>query len=186
MISGVVGTSFRIFAVLLVIGVFFSVVFLDVETLMGANKSRVEPAQVSDASSTRGGPQNSANDDADQTLVFRSGPRGHYVLNAEVNGESIRFLVDTGATVVALSAKDAERLGYDEYSLEFTGRTMTANGPARVARVMLDEISVGDITVRDVQAVVLERPMRVSLLGMSFLKKLKGFEVKGNELILRW
>lgn len=186
MISGVVGVSFRIFAVLLAIGVFFAVVFSDVETLMGPAKPRVEPVQVSDASSRRRDRPRAADGDEDQTLVFRSGPRGHYVLNAEVNGERIRFLVDTGATVVALSPEDAERLGYDQYSLEFTGRTMTANGPARVAPVMLEEISVGDITVANVQAVVLERPMQVSLLGMSFLKKLKGFEVKDNELILRW
>lgn len=120
------------------------------------------------------------------SVVFNAGPNGHYLVDALVNGRPVRFLVDTGATVVALSASDAERVGLDVRTLDFSGVVQTANGTTRVAGVTLDDIRIGEIEMRDVKAAVIEKPMGISLLGMSFLRRLPGFEVRDRQLIMRW
>ncbi len=140
------------------------------------------PRQVTETSAARSGQAFLA---AGDELVVEADSRGHYYVDAEVNGESVRFLVDTGATMVALSPDDAARIGFRPGPAEFTGRARTANGIARIAPVMIDEIEVGDIRVRNVPGAVLDTAMRNSLLGMSFLARLSGFEVRGNRLILR-
>ncbi len=119
-------------------------------------------------------------------LEIESGQYGHFLLEAEVNGEPVDFLVDTGASLVVLDSETAERLGFDVDSLEFTGMSNTANGTAPFARIILDEIVVGDLTVNAVEAAVHKLPMKNSLLGMSFLARLEGYEVRDGRLVLRW
>lgn len=110
---------------------------------------------------------------------------GHFQTDAEINGRAIPFLVDTGATVVALSYEDAERAGLFLQDRDFTHRVSTANGVARVAPVTLDRVSIGDITVRRVQAAVSEpRRLQTSLLGMSFLSRLSRFDMRNGRLVL--
>lgn len=120
-----------------------------------------------------------------ETLVISPGRGGHYRVAAQINGREIKMLVDTGATTVALSRRDAERIGLLPYQLDYSGRAQTANGIARVAYVTLDELSLGDITLRDVSAAVIDAPLGTALLGMSFLGRLAGFAVEDGELILR-
>ncbi len=120
-----------------------------------------------------------------ETMVIPPSRGGHYRVDAEINGRSIVMLVDTGATIVALSRRDAERIGLAPHQLDYTSRVQTANGVARVARVTLDEISLGGIIVRDVSAAVVDAPLGTSLLGMSFLGRLAGFAVEDGRLILR-
>ncbi|HUD52091.1 retropepsin-like aspartic protease family protein [Parvibaculum sp.] len=110
---------------------------------------------------------------------------GHYSANALVNGTHVRFMVDTGASDVALTAEDAERLGFDLDKLAYTVPYGTANGTVMAARVTLDEIAIGDIKVRNVRASVSRSGLGQSLLGMSFLNELRGFEFQGNRLVLR-
>ena len=89
----------------------------------------------------------------------------------QVNGAHVRFLVDTGATLVTLSASEAKRLGID-YRRGQQAVSQTANGRVLVYRVRLDSVTVGGMTIRDVDAVVNDAPgMEVSLLGMSFLNR---------------
>lgn len=121
-----------------------------------------------------------------QTLALDAGPGGHFFVEAAINYDRIRFLVDTGASMVALTRADAERLGFDLYNLDYRYHANTANGVARVARVVLDEIVVGDIVVENVPAAVVDGDLEISLLGMSFLNRLSGFEVRDDQLILRW
>jgi aspartyl protease family protein len=110
---------------------------------------------------------------------------GHFHVHAEVSGKPVEFMTDTGATYVALSYETAIGLGFAPRDLRFTGRSATANGMARVAAVTLDALRVGDILMRDVQAVVAE-PGRMSqnLLGMSFIGRLTGFELSGTRLVM--
>jgi aspartyl protease family protein len=116
---------------------------------------------------------------------LKADARGHFVFDADVNGRKASFVADTGATLVALTYEDAARLGLSPQSLDFTGLAQTANGVARVAPVTLDRVRVEDITVRDVAAVVAEKgALSTNLLGMSFLSRLKGFQMRGNELVL--
>jgi aspartyl protease family protein len=116
---------------------------------------------------------------------LKADPRGHFVFDAAVNDRPAAFMADTGATFVVLTYEDASRLGLSPHSLDFTGLAQTANGVARVAPVMLDRVRVEDITVRNVPAVVAEKgALATNLLGMSFLSRLKSFQMQGSELVL--
>lgn len=111
---------------------------------------------------------------------------GHYETDLEVNGRRIDAMVDTGATVVALSHDDARRAGLNISSKDYTHRVRTANGIARVAPVTLSRVRVGDIIVRNVRGVVSEPgAMSGTLLGMSFLSRLSRFEIRNGRLILQ-
>jgi aspartyl protease family protein len=111
---------------------------------------------------------------------------GHYHAEAEINGRSVTVLVDTGASVVALTAEDAEAAGIYVSDKDFTARIQTANGAARVAPVALDKVTIGDITLRDVRAVVCEAgAMTISLLGMTFLGELDRVDMRSGKLILQ-
>lgn len=120
------------------------------------------------------------------TVEVPLGQDGHYHVDADINGRSVAVLVDTGASVVALTAEDADAAGIFVSDADFTGRILTANGSARVAPVVLDEVSIGDITVRDVRAVVSEPgALSVSLLGMTFLNQLDRVDMRSGTLILQ-
>ncbi len=111
---------------------------------------------------------------------------GHYNTEVELNGRRINVLVDTGASVLALTAEDADMAGIRPQPSEFTVKMQTANGESRGAYVRVREVRLGNLRVYDVDAVVMQRgASRKSLLGMSFLKKLSGFEVAQGRLILR-
>lgn len=119
-------------------------------------------------------------------VTIAAGNNGHFHTEAEINGRPIEVMVDTGATTVALSFEDAERAGIFVRPGDFTGAVSTANGVAHIAPVMLDRVSIGDITVRDVPAAVLEQGrLRTSLLGMSFLNRLSRFDMRSGELVLQ-
>ncbi len=111
---------------------------------------------------------------------------GHFNAEAEVNGRSIEVMIDTGATMVALSYEDAETAGFRLSDSDFTRAVSTANGVARVAPVTLDRVSIGNITVRDVPAAVAERGrLKTSLLGMSFLSRLSRFDMRSGRLVMQ-
>lgn len=108
---------------------------------------------------------------------------GHFVAEAEVNGVKIELLTDTGATYVALNYETALQIGFTSRSLKFTSRSSTANGIARVAPVNLDYLRIGSIVLHDVKAVIAEPgKMTQNLLGMSFIRRLSGFELTGGLL----
>lgn len=111
---------------------------------------------------------------------------GHFFTTAAINGRAIEVMVDTGASLVALTYEDADRAGLFVRATDFTHRVQTANGTARVAPVRIDAITIGDIKVRDVQGVVAERgAMTTTLLGMTFLGRLQSVEMRGGRLILK-
>lgn len=119
------------------------------------------------------------------TLVYRANSQGHVILEGAANGTPVRFLVDTGATLVALTAKDAEAAGISRSDLVFNHNVSTANGVARVASIRLRELRVGQFSVPDVPAVVVEQ-LNISLLGQSFLKRLDSYEMRDGMLTLNW
>lgn len=121
----------------------------------------------------------------DGEVTIRRGGDGHFRLTADVDGTPVRFLVDTGASVVALAPADARRLGFDTATLEYGMRIATANGTAWSAAVSLGEIVAGPIRARDVRAAVSRDGLRESLLGLSFLDRLSGYEVRRDTMILR-
>ncbi len=121
-----------------------------------------------------------------QEMVLEAGRNGHFTLEAEIDGTSIDFMVDTGATTVVLSPQDAARVGLDPDHLDFDAVFETGNGHTPVALVTLRELRIGDLELDDVRAAVIPKPMSMSLLGMSALERLDGYEVDGDRMILRW
>jgi len=117
-------------------------------------------------------------------VTFRAREGGHFVIEAQVEGTPLRFMVDTGASDVILRPPDAQRLGFDLDNLNFSRVYQTANGTVRGAPVRLRQITVGPIQVSDVRASVNGAPMDTSLLGMSFLSQLSGYEVTADTLTL--
>ena len=118
------------------------------------------------------------------TVTLKPDQSGQYHAEVTVNGRTIRMLVDTGASLVALTQQDAITLGV--LPLSFNVPVQTANGTARAGEAKLSDIRIGGVQVAETKALVL--PYGVtghSLLGMSFLKKLSGFEVAGGNLILK-
>ena len=109
---------------------------------------------------------------------------GHYWAEATVNGKAVRFLVDTGATAVALTPADAERLGLTPADLHYSYRVVTAGGQARAASVKLTSITVAGARLDNVDALVIERGLDTSLLGMSYLGRLSRFEATRQSLVL--
>lgn len=122
---------------------------------------------------------------ADGVISFPATRGGHFVVEALVDGVTIRMMVDTGASTVVLSPADARRMGIDLDALSFDTTFETANGVVRGAPVRLGRMVLGPIVMTDVRASVNGAPMRESLLGMSFLSRLSGYEVKGGRLTLR-
>lgn len=121
----------------------------------------------------------------DGSITFQAGNDGHFKVQASINGQSVEFLVDTGATRVALTPGDAERIGFNLNALKYDVRISTANGVALYSSVTIPQIIVGDIVVTDVSAYVAKSGLDTSLLGMSFLAKLKEYEVTQDTLTLR-
>jgi len=119
------------------------------------------------------------------SVTLHRGRSGHFEARALVNGKPLSFMLDTGASRVALSYEDAVRIGLDVDSLTYSLTTSTANGLAQAAPVRLQSVDVGGIKRRDVSALVM-RPhaMSGSLLGMSFLNSLSGYTVRADQLTL--
>jgi aspartyl protease family protein len=119
------------------------------------------------------------------TLVYPVDARGHVLLDAVVNGAPVRFLVDTGASLVVLTPADARAAGLSFGQLAFNERANTANGVVRMAPVSLREIRLGQLSVTDVPGAVIEN-LNVSLLGVSFLARLRSYEMRDGRLTITW
>src|SRR5262249_57721745 len=102
-----------------------------------------------------------------------------------VEGVVLKMRADTGASLVEFSRKEARRIGINPLSADFRATVSTANGSVLVAPILLKEIKVGELSVRDVRAAVFpDNRLKVGLLGMSFLSKLSHFEVAGGRLVV--
>ena len=121
----------------------------------------------------------------DGAVRVRAHRDGHFYIDSRVNGADVRFLIDTGASVVALSPDDAERIGFDRSQLNFSQRLHTAGGIVRAAPVVIHSLELGDIRLSNVRAVVNGERLPHSLLGISALERLRGYEVRDGTLTLR-
>jgi aspartyl protease family protein len=126
-----------------------------------------------------------ANGAATNSLVYPANQQGHVILDTVVNGASVRMLVDTGASLVTLTREDARAAGIAPGELAYTHRASTANGAVRIAPVTLREIRIGQLSIYNVPAAVLEH-LNISLLGMSFLTRLQGYEMRDGKLTISW
>jgi len=119
-------------------------------------------------------------------LVVPQDVNGAFVVVGLVNGQRVRFMVDTGATDTVLAPDDARRAGIDPAALRYDSLAETANGTGRGARTTVRSLEVGPIVANDFEVLVNQAPMSGSLLGVSFLNRLKSFHVEGRKLVLTW
>ncbi len=121
--------------------------------------------------------------DGSGKVILNADAQGHFQTTGVVNGASIRFLVDTGASAISLGASDARRVGVD-FNRGEKGMVQTANGLMVVSKVKLDTVRIGDITLHNVDALVQQNEMPVALLGMSFLNHLE-MQREGSTMTLK-
>jgi aspartyl protease family protein len=120
------------------------------------------------------------------SLTLDRDSRGHFLTEARINGQRVNFMVDTGASVVALNESSAARFGLYPSRGEFTANVTTANGTIKGARAHLAMVDVGGLVVRDVDALVLpDQALSENLLGLSFLSRLKRFEYSHGQMVLQ-
>lgn len=122
----------------------------------------VEQASVSDTSRVTSF--------VDREISLSRARDGHFYVTLEVNGAPVRFVVDTGASLVVLNERDARKIGLDPETLRFSSRARTANGEVRIAPVILDDIAIGGFSHSGVRAAVNGGQLDTSLLGMSYLR----------------
>jgi aspartyl protease family protein len=121
----------------------------------------------------------------DRSVVISPGSNGHFEVQGRVDGRRMDFMVDTGASVIALTARDASMLGIHPAQSEFSAMVKTANGIAHAAPVMLDRVEIDDLEVRNVAAMVMpDGALSDNLLGLSFLQRLHRFEYSDGKLVL--
>jgi aspartyl protease family protein len=110
---------------------------------------------------------------------------GHFQVDGHIDGRQLSFMIDTGASVIALNASDAARIGIHPGRREFVAEVKTANGTVRAAPTQLDMVEVGGLVVRDVPALIMpDESLSGNLLGLSFLSRLRRFEYSDGKLVL--
>lgn len=121
-----------------------------------------------------------------RTATLWADGRGHFQAETRIGTGMIRMLVDTGASIVALTESDARRAARGVSAPSGHRRIATANGIVEAPSVRIAELRIGDVAVRDIEAVIMpDHQLGTSLLGMSFLKRLRGFEISGQRLLLK-
>ena len=120
-----------------------------------------------------------------RTVTVQGDRLGHFQVEGSVDGRRLDFMVDTGASLVALRERDANKLGIFPVPRDYTGRTSTANGVIAVAPVRLSSLEINGIRIYDVGAVVIpDKALNVNLLGMSFLSRVRRFEMANGRLVM--
>ncbi len=115
------------------------------------------------------------------SVVIDRGPDGHFHVSARVDGRHVDFMVDSGASFVALRESEAERLGYHVSPRDYTIRMSTANGEGRAAPIEISMVEVDGIVVRDVKAIIVaDRALNMNLLGMTFLSRMRWTHDRGQ------
>jgi aspartyl protease family protein len=152
--------------------------FAKLDAMQGARSA----AAVQAAHPTAARPPAAA--DSRSVTLWRNA-QGHFQVNGRVDGRHLDFMIDTGASVIALTAKDADYLGIHPAARDFTVLVKTANGMAKAAPVVLDMVEIEDIMVRNVDAVVMpDSALTDNLLGMSFLTRLHRWQFADGKLVL--
>ena len=172
-ISGILAMrSILVFAIVaLAIGAFVPRLYMNDAAAPAAKASVAQPLPPTPAAGGR-------------TVTLQKGDNGHFQTEAVIDGRRLAFMVDTGASVIALRQRDAARLGIHPVPRDFTANVSTANGMLKAAPVELNRVEVGGLVVRNVAALVLpDEALSENLLGMSFLSKVR-WEHRNGRLVL--
>jgi len=121
----------------------------------------------------------------DGAIIIPKEIDGHFHLTLTINDRPIDFLVDTGASEIVLTRKDAARVGFDPNRLDYWGMANTANGTVRLATIRLETVRLGEFIDKNIRASVNKAPMEKSLLGMRYLSKFSAIEISNDQMILK-
>jgi aspartyl protease family protein len=165
----------------------FAAVMISFGLSMAQTASRITPAPAAATTPQRmiAPSQTTVAQANNRSLSIPRDARGHFLTDGRINGQRIDFMVDTGASVVALNEKSAARFGLRPTPGDYNAAVTTANGTIKAARTRLAMIELGGLVVRDVDAMVLpDAALSENLLGLSFLSKLKRFEYANGKMVL--
>ncbi|MDI1266754.1 MAG: TIGR02281 family clan AA aspartic protease [bacterium] len=158
--------------------------------LIGAGTYMAQMADKMQPASANASPRKPATETVAQVTSGRSlsiprDARGHFQADGRIDGQRLSFMVDTGASLVALNEKSAARFGFRPSRGDYNATVSTANGSVKAARTRIAMLDLGGLIVRDVDALVLpDEALSENLLGLSFLSRLKRFEYANGKLVL--
>jgi aspartyl protease family protein len=162
----------------------FAAFMVGLGTIMAQMADKMTPAQAS-TSARKAAAVETPVQNAARSLSIPRDSRGHFQTEGRIDGQRIGFMVDTGASVIALNETSAARFGLRPSRNDYNATVTTANGTIKAARTRLAMVELGGLVVRDVEAVVLpDEALSENLLGLSFLSKLKRFEYANGKMVL--
>lgn len=163
----------------------FAAIMIGLGSFMAQIAAKMTPAPASANTIAFVSPSITAPAPAGRSLNIARDGRGHFMTEGRIDGQRIGFMVDTGASVVALNESSAARFGLRPARSDYNATVTTANGTIKAARARLAMIEIGGLIVRDIDAMVLpDQALSENLLGLSFLSKLKRFEYAKGQLVL--
>jgi aspartyl protease family protein len=165
----------------------FAAIMIGLGTFMAQMADRMTPAlaHTLPRQDAQAAPFEMAAPASGRTLNIPHDARGHFATEGRINGQRLDFMVDTGASVIALNETSAAQFGFRPSPGDYTAKVTTANGTIKAARTRIAMVDVGGLVVRDVDAMVLpDEALSENLLGLSFLSKLKRFEYANGMMVL--
>jgi aspartyl protease family protein len=154
-------------------------------TIMAQMADKMTPTPALADTTRKATPVETSADSSVRSLTIPRDARGHFQTEGRIEGQRIGFMVDTGASVVALNEKSAARFGLRPSRGDYNATVTTANGTIKAARARLAMVELGGLVVRDVDAMVLpDEALSENLLGLSFLSKLRRFEYANGRMLL--
>jgi len=160
-------------------------VLVGLGTYMAQVADKMQPASASTSTPPIRASTETVAQASSRSLNIPRDARGHFQTDGRIEGQRINFMIDTGASLVALNEKSAARFGLRPSRSDYNATVSTANGTIKAARARLAMIELGGLVVRDVDALVLpDAALSENLLGMSFLSKLKRFELANGKMVL--
>src|SRR6266852_768614 len=161
----------------------FAAFMVGLGTIMAQMADKMTPAQASTSARKAAAAEIPA--PGGRSLSIPRDSRGHFQTEGRIDGQRIGFMVDTGASVIALTETSAARFGLRPSRGDYNATVTTANGTIKAARTRLAMVDIGGLVVRDVDAMVLpDEALSENLLGLSFLSKLKRFEYANGKMVL--
>lgn len=164
----------------------FAAIMIGLGTFMAQMADKMAPAPASATiSAQRARPVETVAQAGLRSLSIPRDARGHFATEGRIDGQRLAFMVDTGASVIALNESSAARFGLRPARSDYRTTVTTANGTVKAASTRLAMVDIGGIVVRDVDAMVLpDEALSENLLGLSFLSKLKRFEYANGKMVL--
>ena len=163
----------------------FAAIMIGLGTFMAQMADKLTPAPASATPATLAVVTQAPSDAGLRTLSIPHDARGHFATEGRIYGQRIAFMIDTGASVVALNESSAARFGLRPSRSDYRATVSTANGTVKAAPARLSMVDVGGLIVHDVDAMVLpDEALSENLLGLSFLSKLKRFEYANGTMML--